>query len=234
MAALDREGMRNLVKDNLGLKDDSTYDSQINAWLNFSLRDLQRRHAWTDLEVETTVDTVDGTKTYSLDSSLSMITTLRISSYDSDDEVYSGSRPLILKSQSELDALMPKAEQHAEGKPIYAVWFAKQLSLAPIPDDAYVISYRYKKKITEFANDQAVSGILQVDDVLVARATWYAWLGLFEDQQNAGIWFGIYEMGLAGAILEDSKIPAWEPQAQPFGGQPAFLVSPDDPYYKMP
>ena len=236
MAALTRSGMRTLVKQNLGWQDDTTYDSSINTWLDWSLRDLQnnpQEHAWADLENESTLDTVADTKTYDLDSSLSMILTLRISDYDSDEDTYSGSRDLPLLSQYELDQRVPRVEQQATGKPIYAIWFGKQLALCPIPDDVYRITYRWKSNITEFANDQAVSGIKKVDDVLVARATWYAWV-MQEEWQNAAMFSQIYEMGLRRAIGEDRRQPAWSPVAQPFRPKSVALPSTDDPFYKLP
>ncbi len=235
MAALNREQMRDLVKDNLGINDDDTHNTNINTWLNFALRDIQRRHDWTDLENESNLDTVDGTKTYSLDTSLSMIMTLRISDYVSATDTYTGSRELFLKSQAELDQIMPRVEQHAEGKPVYAVWFGKKLSLAPIPNSTpYRITYRWKKRITEFANDAAFSGILEVDDVLVARASWYGWNSIFEDAQNASMWNTIYGIALLGAMREDRRKPAWSPRATAFRQRSVALVSPNDPFYRNP
>ncbi len=233
MSALSRTGLRDLVKLNLGWQDDTTYDSSINTWLNWALRDLQNRHDWSDLENESTLDTVASTKTYSLDSTLSMILTLRISTYDSSADTYSGSRELTLLSQYEMDQIVPRVEQQSTGKPVWAIWVGKQLQLCPIPDAVYRITYRWKKDITEFATDQSTSYILKVDDVLVARATWYGWV-MQEEWQNAGGFGQIYEMGLARAIEEDRRKPAWSPVMKPFRSRDVILKSVEDPYYEAP
>ena len=230
--ALTRAQMRSLVASNLGGRTD--LDSNINTWLNWSLRDVQRRHRWGTLENESTLDLVASQKTYNLDATLQTLLTVRISDYDSDDDEYTSSREMIVISPAEMDMLVPRAEQDAAGRPDYAIWFGKQLSFYRIPDStARRITYRWKKKITEFANDSATASIADIDDILVARASWYGQM-MLEETEMAAFYRAMYETGMKEAMREDRKIPVRRDVPQPVGGRGQIQGSVDDPFYCNP
>ena len=102
----------------------------------------------------------------------------------------------------------------------------------PIPDDAYRIIWRGKRKVTEMTNDDLLSTITEIDDVIVERASWYAYRALYEEPTTVAMYLLSYETLIRNAIKEDGRRPAKWTVLRPFNEKRAVIDDYKNPFWR--
>lgn len=129
--------------------------------------------------------------------------------------------PLKIINRTTLDTIVPSPGYIESWKPTVLAQGADSLEFFRKPDGNYPIWLRYKIWPEAFssavARNAQVSQIRDVDDVLIAGATW---LGFVKERSwtSAGHWEGTFRRLLSEAIHQDNKADGYLPQMEGFGG----------------
>lgn len=116
----------------------------------------------------TTAATVDGTKSYSMDSDLALtrpkdIYSIRLMDTDN-------SRKLQYVPFQQLDNLIPYTEQTGEGRPSYYTRRGRDIELYQIPDAAYTLYIQYSKWPATLDEDTDTIEYVNIDPAIVQLA----------------------------------------------------------------
>lgn len=230
--ALTKSQLAALAVSHLGDPADVSL-TDVKIYVDWALTDISRpdnvsmaAHIWRDLRKFQYTDTVDGQKTYALPDTLDTISGMTVCTYSSG--TYSGEQPVTVITGAEAERVAPVPETHAEGKPRFALWWSRSsIDLLPIPDAAYRLYMRWVQKAV-FADDNAVSPIAEIDDLIVLRASYYGFVRL-EEKETYEALEKQYVKRLRMAVDRDRHIPSVIPSAFRSRG---FRPDDSDPFYR--
>lgn len=218
--ALSFASLVSQVEEDTGRSDKSTeIGTYINRAQNIIVRDASvLHHDFNCLKVESYTDTVDGTKTYSLPSTLKSFYDLRLCESATKRKFH----PLTPRRQ---DFRRPYPEDDSEGTPVYYILWGRYFDLSPIPDSEYTMYMRWLKWPATIAST-TVSDLLYMDEVIIKCADWLTVLS-FNLEKDIRRFKGDYRDLLRAAIMSDKDSSKYDLQlrAQPFS---TAVTSPGD------
>jgi len=137
--------------------------------------------------------------------------------------------PLRVIDRNVLDRSIPNPRHITNNRPTVlavsgCVCEHRTVELFPVPDASYPIWIRYSTWPREFTTSNASVGcdIPDIDDVLIAGATWIA-LERERNWESAGYNQGTFRRLLAEAVSNDEELDGWQAVRQGFGSaQVAF------------
>ena len=127
--------------------------------------------------------------------------------------------PLKVVDRKVLDKHSPSIDYITGSRPTVLAYSGKNFEIFRKPDGNYPIWLRYIKEPKEFIADgnydADVADVENIDDVLIAGATW---LGMSQRKKwdSAGHWEGRFRRALAEAMHADSNADGWEPVMRGF------------------
>lgn len=192
-------------------------------YLNWGQRRIANHYSFYELQqTSETAATVDGVKTYPIESGDNNLGLSRASSLNSirliDGE---NSRKLDFWHYRKFDKWYARPENFAEGRPsIYTRW-GNNLILFKIPDAVYSLYIRYGQYAQNLTSDGQYHDFGEDKDQLVLTAGVLETYLALEEYTDAKVWFELFMGRLTDAVKADGD-EDWEPEAEPHGGGPGY------------
>ena len=216
--AMDREDMRDEVRENIKRTITGVSNARINRWLNWAQDYISDLHTYEEMrKSDSTLVTVASDNSLTWPTRMKDLYTLRL--VDG-----ANSRKLIYVHPREFDVKIPRAATYSEGRPSWYVDYGSTFELFMIPDAVYNMTGRFSQYPIDFAADSSTSALLRKDALLCAVTTVFGFWTLRE-LEDAAYWGSqlvppLYEASLTG----DHSAEDWTPVARGFGQGVATIV----------
>jgi len=182
--SLTRLAILNQVLLNLQHPADSTVETQLkNVWLPLVLQRIADSRHWERLESVESGALASGATTVTLPAALRSLINVRIDNG-------ANSKTITPITATEFDRWEHSVIEGGvtTGEPLYCTRYGATLEFSPPSDDAYVVSFRCITAISEMGSDGATCDIPDIDDILIAELTAYAYMQMGNNETNAGTW----------------------------------------------
>lgn len=209
--AMDREDLRDEVRENIKRDISGVSNARINRWLDWAQGYIADLHTYEEMRKS------DSTMTTTVsDNSLSWPTRMK--------DLYSlrlvdgaNSRTLIYVHPRNFDEKVPRSATYSEQRPAWYVDYGSTFELFPIPNAEYNITSRFSQYPIDFASDSSTSELLRKDALMCGIATVFGFWSLRE-LEDATYWGSqlvppLYE----ASLTSDHSAEDWKPIARGFG-----------------
>jgi hypothetical protein len=216
--AMDRENMRDEVRENIKRTIDGVSNARINTWLNWGQGYLADLHTYEEMHSN---DTSKATNT--TNNTVAWPTRMK--------DLYSmkvldgaRSRKLTYVHPRNFDRTIPRPATYSENLPEWYVDYSTTFELFPIPDAVYSLVIRCSVYPADFASDATESSLLRKDAVMCGIATVFGFWSLRE-LEDATYWGQqvvppLYE----ASLTSDHSGEDWTPVARGFQSQATALT----------
>jgi len=216
--AMDREDMRDEVRENIKRTVDGVSDTRINRWLNWGQGYLADLHTYEEMRSN------DTSKACTADSVSVTWPTRMKDLYSVTVQDGARSRKLIYVHARDFDRIVPRPATYTTGLPNWYVDYGSTFELFNIPDDTYSLVIRASIFPIDFADDDAESSLLRKDALICAIATVFGFWTLREIE-DATYWGQqvvppLYE----ASLTSDHSGEDWVPIARGFTTQQPVLA----------
>jgi len=216
--AMDREDMRDEVRENIKRTVDGVSNARINRWLNWGQGYLADLHTYEEMHSN------DTSKACTESSVVVTWPTRMKDLYSVTVQDGARSRKLIYVPARSFDKVVPRPATYTEGLPNWYVDYGSTFEVFNIPDDDYPLVIRCSVFPIDFADDDAESTLLRKDALMCGMATVFGFYTLRE-LEDATYWGQqvvppLYE----ASLTSDHSAEDWVPIARGFQSQPTALM----------
>lgn len=216
--AMDREDLRDEVRENIKRTTDGVANTRINTWLDWAQGYLADLHTYEEMHSN------DVSKSTTASSVVVAWPTRMKDLYSVTVQDGARSRKLIYVHPRNFDTEIPRPATYSENLPNWYVDYGSTFELFPIPDAVYPLSIRCSVYPIDFADDNATSTLLRKDALLCGIATVFGFNSLRE-VEDAAYWGGTIVPPLYEASLtSDHSGEDWVPIARGFVAQPQAMI----------
>ena len=179
--AMDREDMRDEVRENIKRDVNGVSNARIDRWLNWSKDYIADLHTYEEMrKSDATMVTVASDNSLSWPTRMKDLYTLRL--VDG-----ANSRTLIYVYPRNFDEKIPIDATYSENRPAYYVDYGSTFELFPIPNAIYPMTARFSQYPIDFASDSSESTLLRKDALICGIATVFGFWSLRE-LEDATFW----------------------------------------------
>lgn len=215
--AMDRENLRDEVRENIKRSVDGVSNARINRWIDWAQGYLADLHTYEEMRSN---DTSKSTTT----SSVTVTWPTRMKDlYSMQVQDGARSRKLVYVHARNFDREVPRPATHSEGLPNWYVDYGSTFELFNIPDAEYSLVIRCSVYPADFASDSTESVLLRKDALMCGIATVFGFYTLRE-VEDATYWGQTVVPPLYDASLtSDHSGEDWVPIARGFQSQAPTL-----------